>query len=261
MTIVRHELRQGRMALLIWTASIGAMAALCVALYPQMRGEMEAMGAMFSDMGAFTQAFGMDRLNVGTLPGFYAVECGSIIALGGALYASLEGAGALAKEEKEGTAEFLFAHPVSRARVLTEKVAALLVRVLVMNVLLFACCCGAMLAIGESVPLGDLVRLHTAYTLVQAELACVCFGLSAFVTRGAQGAGLGLAAAMYFLNLIANISDKAKALKLITPFAYAEGADIVTNGALDGGRILLGIAVAAVAVAAAYAFYGRKDIQ
>ena len=249
------------MALLIWTVSIGAMAALCVALYPQMRGEMEAMGAMFADMGAFTQAFGMDRLSIGTLPGFYAVECGSIIALGGALYASLEGAGALAKEEQAGTAEFLFAHPVSRARVLTEKLAALLVRVLVMNGLLLACCKGAMLAIGESVPLGDLVRLHTAYTLVQVELACVCFGLSAFMTRGVQGAGLGLATAMYFLNLIANISDRAKALKWVTPFAYAEGADIITDGALDGGRILLGMAAAAIAVAAAYVRYGRKDIQ
>ena len=102
MTIFRHELRQGRTALMIWTISIGAMAAMCVALYPQMRGEMEAMGAMFADMGAFTQAFGMDRLNIGTLPGFYAVECGSIIALGGALYAAMEGAGALAKEEQAG---------------------------------------------------------------------------------------------------------------------------------------------------------------
>ena len=261
MTIFRHELRQGRTALLIWTTSIGAMAAMCVALYPQMRGEMEAMGAMFADMGAFTQAFGMDRLNIGTLPGFYAVECGSIIALGGALYAAMEGAGSLAKEEQAGTAEFLFAHPVTRARVLTEKLAALLVRVLAMHLALFACCAGAMLAIGESVPLGDLARLHVAYTLVQAELACVCFGLSAFLRRGAQGAGLGLAAALYFLNLIANISDKAKALKLITPFAYAEGADIVINGALSGGRILLGAAYAAAAVAAAYVWYGRKDIR
>lgn len=261
MTVFRHELRQGRTALTIWTVAIGAMAAMCVALYPQMRGEMETMSAMFADMGAFTQAFGMDKLGIGTMLGFYAVECGSIIGLGGALYAAMEGAGALAKEEQGGTAEFLFSHPVSRARVLTEKLAALLARVLVMNVLLFLCCAATMLAIGESVPMGDLVRLHIAYTLVQIELAGVCFGLSAFVMRGAQGAGLGLAVAMYFLNLIANISEQAKALKTVTPFAYAEGADIVTSGALDGGLILLGMGYAAAFVAAAYVWYGRKDIR
>lgn len=261
MTVFRHELRQGRTALTIWTVAIGAMAAMCVALYPQMRGEMETMSAMFADMGAFTQAFGMDKLGIGTMLGFYAVECGSIIGLGGALYAAMEGASVLAKEEQGGTAEFLLSHPVSRARVLTEKLAALLARVLVMNVLLFVCCYGAMLAVGESVPVGDLVRLHVAYTLVQAELACVCFGLSAFVTRGAQGAGLGLAVVMYFLNLIANISEEAKALKYVTPFAYAEGADIVTSGALDGGLILLGMGYAAVCVIAAYVWYGRKDIR
>lgn len=261
MTIFRHELRQGRTALMIWTVAIGAMAAMCVALYPQMRGEMETMSAMFADMGAFTQAFGMDRLGIGTMLGFYAVECGSIIGLGGALYAAMEGAGALAKEEQGHTAEFLLSHPISRARVLTEKLAALLVRVLVMNVLLFACCYATMLAVGESVPMADLGRLHIAYALVQAELACVCFGLSAFMTRGAQGAGLGLATAMYFLNLIANISEEAKVLKLVTPFAYAECADIVTSGVLDGGRILLGVVYAAVCVIAAYIWYGKKDIR
>ena len=37
---------------------------------------------------------------------------------------------------------------------------------------------------------------------------------------------LGLAAVLYFLNIIANLTDQAKWLKYITPFGYAEAADI-----------------------------------
>ena len=249
------------MALLIWTASIGAMAALCVALYPQMRGEMEAMSAMFADMGAFTQAFGMDRLNVGTLPGFYAVECGNILGLGGAFFASLIAVSALAKEEKERTAEFLLSHPVSRVSVISSKLAALVVQIVVMNVVIFALSAACIAIIGEEPAWKEICLLHLAYFLLQLELAGICFGLSAFLRRGSLGIGLGIAAMMYFLNIIANISEKAEFLKFITPFGYAEGADIVSNGSLDGKLILIGMAFALIGVAAAYFWYSRKDIH
>ena len=120
MTLIKHELRQGRMALLIWTASIAFLLAVCVFLFPEMKGEMADLGDMFGSMGAFTDAFGMDQLNFGTLVGFYAIECGNVLGLGGAFYAAICAAGILSKEEKEKTAEFLFTHPVARRTVLTQ---------------------------------------------------------------------------------------------------------------------------------------------
>ena len=96
---------------------------------------------------------------------------------------------------------------------------------------------------------------------MQLELAGICFGISAFLRRGSLGVGLGIAAIMYFLNIIANISEKAEYLKLITPFGYAEGADIVSNGSLDAKLVLIGMAFALIGVAAAYFWYSRKDIR
>ena len=83
MILIKHELKQGWKSLAIWTASIGFFIIICVFLYPEMKGEMEDMNEMFSSMGAFSSAFGMDRLNFGTLIGFYATECGNILGLGG----------------------------------------------------------------------------------------------------------------------------------------------------------------------------------
>ncbi|MDE6738666.1 MAG: ABC transporter permease, partial [Lachnospiraceae bacterium] len=77
MTLIKHELKQGWKSLLIWTISIGFFVAICVFMYPEMESEMEGVNEMFSSMGSFTAAFGMDRLNFGTLIGFYAVECGN----------------------------------------------------------------------------------------------------------------------------------------------------------------------------------------
>ena len=41
MTIVKHELRQGKLSFLIWTGAIGFMLVICVFLFPEMKGEME----------------------------------------------------------------------------------------------------------------------------------------------------------------------------------------------------------------------------
>ena len=261
MTLLKHELKQGFKTLAIWTASIGFLIAICLFLFPEMKGEMDNVSDMFSSMGSFTAAFGMDRLNFGTLIGFYAVECGNILGLGGAFFASLIAVSALAKEEKERTAEFLLSHPVSRVSVISSKLAGLVVQIVVMNVVIFALSAACIAIIGEEPAWKEICLLHLAYFLLQLELAGICFGLSAFLRRGSLGIGLGIAAMMYFLNIIANISEKAEFLKVITPFRYAEGADIVSNGSLDGKLILIGIAFALIGVAAAYFWYSRKDIH
>ena len=91
MTLVKHELKQGKISFLIWTASIGFLLAVCVFLFPEMKGQMDNVSDMFSSMGSFSAAFGMDRLNFGTLIGFYAVECGNVLGLGGAFFAKVIG--------------------------------------------------------------------------------------------------------------------------------------------------------------------------
>ena len=79
--------------------------------------------------------------------------------------------------------------------------------------------------------------------------------------RGSGGVGLGIAVMMYFLNLIANIADVAEFLKYITPFGYCEGADIVSNGSLDGTLVVIGAVVGISGIIIAYLKYMKKDIN
>lgn len=261
MTLVKHELKQGKILFMIWTAVIGFLLVICVFLFPEMKGQMESVNDVFASMGSFTEAFGMDRLNFGSLVGFYAVECGNVLGLGGAFYAALCAAGILSKEEKDKTAEFLLTHPVSRKRIITEKLVAVLLQITAMNIIIYAVAVGSIAAVGEEIPLKEISLLHLAYYLLQIELAGICFGISAFLRKGSAGAGLGIAAMMYFLNLIANIADVAELLKYITPFGYCDGADIVTNGRLDGGMVAIGAGIGIGGIMIAYLKYTKKDIH
>lgn len=261
MTIVKHELKQGRNSFLIWTASIGFLIAVCVFLFPEMKEQMEGVSDIFSSMGSFTAAFGMDRLSFGTLMGFYSIECGNILGLGGALYASFCAVSILSREEKDKTAEFMLAHPVSRTRVVTEKLLAVLLQITLMNLLIYALAIGSVAAIGEQIPWKELNLLHIAFYLMQLELTGICFGISSFLRRGTIGIGLGIATMMYFLNIIANVTETVDFLKYITPFGYCEGADILTNGRLDTGMIGIGMLLGIIGIIAAYLIYSKKDIH
>ena len=261
MTIFRHELKQGRKSFIIWTASITLLIVVCVFLFPEMKGQMDAVSDMFASMGSFTAMFGMDQLDFGQYVGYYSIECGNVLGLGGAFFAALLGISALAKEEKERTAEYLLTHPVSRFRIITEKLLSVMFQILVMNLIIWLSVIASTAAIGETIPWKELNLIHLAFLLMQFELAGICFGISAFLSRGGLGLVLGIAILSYFVNLISNITESAATLKYITPFSYTEGADIVTNGKLDTTYVLIGMAIMVIAVAAGYWKYNKKDIK
>lgn len=261
MTILRHEIRQGRNSLIIWAAVIALMLGVCILIYPEMGEQMDELSGAFANMGGFSAAFGMDKINFGEFMGFFSVECGNVLGLGGAFFAALIGISALAKEEKEHTAEFLLTHPVSRTKVVLQKWISVLVQIVILNLAAVAVTVITMQMIGESADIKPMVLMFFAYLIMQVETAAVCFGISAFIGGGGLGLGLGLAALFYFLNIIANLTEGAKFLKYITPFGYTDGADIIANGRIETGYLAAGIVITIAGIVAAFVKYRRKDIM
>ena len=260
MTIYIKELRQSLKSLCIWTCAIGGMMLVCILMFPEMKNEMDSVSSVFANMGGFTAAFGMDKLSFGELMGFYGIECGNILGIGGGSFAALVGISVLASEEKEHTAEFLLTHPVSRCMVLTQKLLAVLTQVILMNVVVVAVSVVSASAIGEELQMKEFLLLHVAYLLMQLEIAGICFGISAFIKRGSIGIGLGLALSVYFLNLICNISEKAEFLKYVTPYAYCEASNVISEAKLESNLVIIGIVISVLCVIAAYVKYTKKDI-
>ncbi len=260
MTILKQEIRQGRNSLIIWAGVIAFMMGICVLIYPEMESQMAEISGMFSEMGSFSAAFGMDQINFGEFLGFFSVECGNILGLGGAFFAALLGISALAKEEKEHTAEFLLTHPVSRKKTVLEKLSAIVLQIVLLNLFVIGITVLAILMTGEKPDAGKLMLLFSAYFILQLEVAAICFGLSAFISRGGLGIGLGIAALLYFLNIIANLTESAGFLKYITPFGYTEGSDIIVNGRLELPYLFSGVLFLAAGMIAAFYKYDKKDI-
>lgn len=260
MVILRQELKQGRMTLLLWTAIIAFMLGVCILIYPEMERQMNEISSMFADMGSFSAAFGMDKINFGEFGGYFCTECGNMLGLGGAFFAALLGISALAKEEKDQTAEFLLTHPLKRTTVVAQKLASVLLQILVLNVAVVGVSVLSALLIGETMEFQTFGLLFLAYFILQVETAAICFGISAFINKSGLGIGLGIAALFYFLNIVANLTEEAAVLKYITPYGYADGADIIANGSLEIKYLIIGLILTVTGITAAFVRYRNKDI-
>lgn len=260
MTVFFHELKRGRISLLIWSAAIAFMLAICVIIYPEMKSQMGDISAMFADMGSFSEAFGMNKINFGSFTGFFGVECGNVLGLGGAFFAAIIGISALSKEEKEHTAEFLLTHPVSRTAVIAQKLFAVFAQITILNIAVAAITAVSIVAIGEDADVKTVFLLFLSYFILQIEIAAITFGISAFIKGNGLGIGLGIAVVFYFLNIIANLTENTEFLKYLTPFGYTEGSDIISSGKIEIKYLSVGLLFAALGITAAFIKYRKKDI-
>lgn len=260
MTIFRHEWKANRTSLCIWCGVVCAMTLLVMLMYPSFKAQMHMVSSLFAMMGPFSAAFGMDVLQIGTAIGFYGIESGAMLAIGGTMFAAFTGIAMLSKEEAGRTAEFLLTQPVGRARVVAQKLLALLALLLAFNAAATAMGWLCFVMTGEALPTGRFLLFHLMQLALHIEIGCICFAISALSRRVQVGLGLGLALLLYFLNLMLNMVDALDFLRYVTPFAYAEPSIVLGEGRLEAIPLVIGVCATICGVCIAFARYGRKDI-
>ena len=261
MVLLSHELRRGRLALIIWAAVLSFTLAVSILILPMLEAEIAEMEAMLESMGPFMEALGMENVNFAEFTSYFGSECGETLGLGGAIFAALLGISLLSKEEKEHTAEFLLSHPISRARIVTEKLLSAVVRILLLNLAVFLVSLVSILAIGADADFKAISLLFLAFALLQTEILSISVGISAFLRRSGVGIGIGVTFLLYALNLLSNLAEDVEFLRYLTPFGFASGAEILDTGSIPAIPLAVGAVVTALSVAAAYFGYTRKDIS
>ena len=259
-TVCKHELKLSFKTLLIWSLSVGLLGLVCILLYTSMEGDMADMADMFSNMGAFSDAFGMSTLSIATLGGFFATEVGTVHGLGSAMFAAILAAVVLSKEEDGHTGEFLYSLPVSRGGAVTAKCLSVLI-----NLVAFTVICGALyvlgfVMLGEEILWKEIITFLGRMLLMNVEIASVALIISAASSRNRLGAGLGLALIFYAFDLIGRVVPDLKNYLFIGPFSFTNASEIFSGKAAPSGSIVLGFIVAAVSVASAYIIYLKKDL-
>ncbi|BFV60656.1 hypothetical protein KCMC57_up57600 [Kitasatospora sp. CMC57] len=220
-----------------------------------------------------------------TPPGAFKAFSGSTGAVSIASYPGLLGAGlvhpfwiamqltavgslaaaAVAADVEAGTLELLMVRPVSRARLLGERTAALLVTALLLNL-------AATLTIAAGVALSpDLHREVPVSGVFAAGLLGYGFSLcmigpalavSAAARSRAQvlGTVIAFGAVGFALNFVALAWSPAAPLRYASPFHYYTPGDALADGSVPWGSLGLLSLVGVAGIGAAFALFARRDL-
>lgn len=263
LNVFRRELGFAWRTLLAWTIPGMAMIGLTVSMQP----EMSKKGSLFAEKldmvpKEILVAFGVQGADFAE-PASYLATNFTVYELIGAAFAGILGATVLAKEEAFGTGELLYAMPVARRTVVLAKVAAGLVLVELFALGLAGAAFGTFAAIGVTLARPAVIA---AMFVTAGALFAAVFALGLLVTvrsprpRNATSAALGLIFGLYGLNVVGSLNGSLAALRMLSPFRYAEAAEVIKAGGLPGGSLIL-VVVALVAIGAACLLFERKDIH
>ena len=175
------------------------------------------------------------------------------------------GAAAVAADVEAGTIELLIVRPISRARLLAERTAAL-----VTGSVLITTAATAAVAVGVAAT----PRLRESVSLAGVAAAGVCglglalciagpvLAVSAASRHRAQviGATIAFGAVGFAVNFVAQAWPTVSFLRFLSPFHYYAPADALVSGTVPWGSLMVLLAVFVAGVAAAGWLLARRDL-
>lgn len=259
--LARYEAARRLRGTLTISALVGLLGAATVGFYPSVAASGVDFEAYAESLPpAVREAFGF--ASFGTVEGFLATEFYAfafVLLLG--LYLAYAGGRLIAAEVESGRLDLILATGVSRRRVVVERALSLVVPIVAVNAVAIVAVALAVRAIGESIPLDQLLAVHLLS--VPYLLCCGAVGvvLSTLTQNAdvAQRAALGLTFGLYVLDSV-SATTEFDWIGAISPTRHFAPTDALVMGEYDlvGAAELLAGATLLVALAAAW--FSRVDL-
>ncbi|WP_026527549.1 ABC transporter permease subunit [Butyrivibrio sp. VCD2006] len=259
-TVLKRELIQNIKNLLIWSISVGILGLICILLYESMQGDMKEMADAFSNMGAFSDAFGMSTLSIASLKGYFATEIGAVHGLGSGMFAAITAISIISKEEDGHTGEFTFSLPLSRSKIIAAKGICVAIMLVVFTAVCTVFYIVGFKILGEDMPMDQFFTFMGSQLLMNAEIAGICFGLSSLAGKNRIGLGLGIALLLYSYDVMGRVVPDLKDSLFWGPYSYCNAAEIFTGADTPAKALVVAVIVLALGVLFAFWNYNRRDL-
>jgi len=264
MNIVIRELQAHLKSLLIWSGSMIILIYGGMIKYSGLAGAGQEARNLFEQFPpAFKQVLGLGELDITTAAGFYALFYIYFLVLAG-VHAVMLGAVIISKEERDKTADFIFAKPVPRHRIITGKLLAVLLNLLVLNL---ATLSASLVLVGKynrGAPISSKIVLLMAFMFIVQLLFAALGSFTAAASQTSQRAvsisTLVLLSA-FLLFVAIDLYPPIDFLKYLTPFKYFPAAELVIKGTYSPSLLTLSLSLTFVFVLLTYRLVDRRDFH
>jgi ABC-2 type transport system permease protein len=264
MNIFIVEMKAHRKSLVIWAFSILFMVAAGMGKYVALSSVGQSMNDLFAQMPKSMKIImGIGTFDLSKASGFYGVIFFYLVLMA-AVHAVMLGADIISKEERDKTVEFLLVKPVSRNKVITSKLLAGLINILIFNIitLISSILIVGKYSKGEAVS-GDIAILMVGMFILQLIFMFIGTTIAAISKNPNTATSLSTALLLitFILSIAIDMNSKLENLKYLTPFKYYEAKDLMFGGGLQGGFVILSIIIISLAVSVTYIFYKKRDMS
>lgn len=256
-------LRDARRSIAWWSLGLVAMTALMVSVYPSVRGNPDLNRMVEDYPDAFKAFFGLgENVDYTSAVGYLNSELFSFMVPLLLLIAAIgAGARATAGEEERGTLDLLLANPISRRRLVRDKLAALAAELALLSLVLWLALVIGVETIGMNVSVAQLAAATFTAALLAFLYGAIALLFGAATGRRAVAAGIAAAGAVaaYLLSSLAELVGALKPLRVTSPFYHYAAGDALRAG-LSAGHIAVLLLLAAAASVAAVIAFERRDL-
>ncbi len=223
-TLLGMELRRSYKGVLIWSVAIALSLLLVIAIYPLVIDMYQAIPPEFYDL---MNAFGGIP---DTIVEYYATEGAMMLQLFGALFAALQGFGAINRDEREKTAESLYSLPLSRMTFFATKLLRVTIEVVFLCVFTALFSYFGFLIVDEPIDYEPFLVFSALNTVVFLVFAWLCFAMAALMKPNQKPmAAIAIPFVLYVVYTIAMMTENETLdlLKYVTPFTFADPVEIL----------------------------------
>ncbi|MEN8904375.1 MAG: ABC transporter permease subunit [Clostridiales bacterium] len=264
MTLYNREIRSNLKVFLIWTLVIILINIMFLAMFPSYADQADEINEMMKNFPEeMIKAIDAESTDFSD-PIDYLAYMFQYITLAAAIMAMIMGISIISKEESEGTIEFLFAKPITKIYIVTNKLLSVLTQIVVFPILFtISSYMTIESVVDKEYNVKALILLGVSLFFIQLIFAVFGFIISIFVTKVKKTTplSLGIVFVMFFISMMSKINESMESLKHITPFRYFEPTAIVENTKLNGSYITLTIVISILCLTGTYILYNRKDIK
>ncbi|MEH7113600.1 ABC transporter permease subunit [Neobacillus niacini] len=264
MNIFLKEMKSHRKSLLFWSIGVFLMVVSGMFKYESLSSSGQPMNEMLAGMPkSLLAVLGIGEFDISTPSGYYGLLFIYLLLMA-TIHAAMLGATIIAKEERDKTSEFLFVKPVSRNTIITAKLMAAFVNILIFNLVTLV---SSILLVGKysagGVVTGDITITMAGMFIVQILFLVIGSSLAAVKRKSKTAASLatGVLLLTYVLSVAIDLNENIEGLKYLTPFKYFEAKNVMFGNGFELSFVLLSTVLIAVLTVVTYVFFKKRDLS
>lgn len=265
MNVFWREMKSHRKSLIFWSIGMVLMVYSGMGKYEAYSSSGQSINDLMKDIPKSLKAvLGFGDVDLSTLAGYYSILFLYILLMA-TIHAAMLGATIIAKEERDKTSEFLFVKPISRMAVITAKLSAAFVNVVVLNLVTL----GSLILIlesfnknGEDVN-GDIGLTMFGMFLLQVLFMMIGAALASIKRKPKTAASVatGILLLTYLLSIIIDLNEDLDGLKYFSPFKYFEAAEVMFGNGIETVYVVISMGLSIVLAIFTYVFFKKRDLN